>query len=105
MPEAGGDRAGTRPTLVDEAAAAPRKTLARNETWAGLQEERFKPITVRTMSVATACSLPDGSQMIRFKNGAIRTSPRQLSNAEIDEIHHRWRNGLDAAEAGAAAGR
>ena len=104
MPEAASQGAGTRPTLADEAAAL-RKTLARNEPWTGLQGKPVEPITVHAMSMATAWNLPDGSQTTWFNNGAIRTSPRQLSDAEIDEIHHWWLNGLDAAEAGAAAGR
>ena len=100
MPEAASQGAGARPTLAYEAAALC-KTLARNEPWTGLQG---KPVEPHAMSMATAWNLPDGSQMTWFNNGAIRTSPGQLSNAEIDEIHHRWLNGLDAAEAGEAAG-
>ena len=100
MPETTARQAREGVTLAKQAAAILRRALARNEPWKGVDEERFQPVKVTAMSTATAWNLPDGSQMIWLDNGAIRTSPRQLTNAEIDELYQRWFNGKEQPREG-----
>lgn len=99
MTDTPGQRNSTVASLAEQAAARLLRTLKREEAWGDLHENGFAPTGVQTLSVATAWDLADGSQLIWFNNGEVRASPRQLNKAEIEEIHHRWRNGLDEAAA------
>ena len=81
------------PMQADELAADLFEALQAGAEWNPEQKGRLTPAHTWWTSAASAYDMPDGSQMVLFNNGLVKTSARGLTNVEIDNEHDARLNG------------
>ena len=81
------------PMQADELAADLFEALQGGAEWNPEQKGRLTPARTWSTSAASAYDMPDGSQMVLFNNGLVKTSARGLTNVEIENEYDAWRNG------------